>query len=55
VIPFLPHVDNERQRSVNDDSSCILGNHTADRLQVVIKESLAAFVGKTDCNTLPAP
>jgi hypothetical protein len=33
----------------------VLGNHTSDRLQSVIKGFLAAFIGKTDCNTLPAP
>jgi hypothetical protein len=51
IQPWL----NERQRSVNDFWSCILGNHTSDKLSLVIKEFLATFIGKTDCNTLPAP
>jgi len=42
---------NVRQQSVNDFWSCVLGNHTSDMLYSVIKESLAAFIGKTDCKT----
>ena len=42
----LPHPEHERQRSVNDFWSCILGSHTADRLQTVIKKVLAAFMAK---------
>ena len=55
AIPSLPHLENECQQSVNNIWSCFLGNHTADRLQSVIKEFSAAFISKTDCNTLPAP
>src|SRR5713226_2907198 len=55
AIPSLPHHENEHQRSVNDFWSCVLGNHTSDRLYSVINEFLAAFIGKTDSNTLPAP
>jgi len=51
---LLPHLGNERQSSVNDFWSCVLGNHTADMLESVIKEFLTAFIGKADCNTLPA-
>jgi len=51
----MPHHDNERQRSVNDFWSCVLGNNTSDRVYSVIKEFLAAFIGKTDRNTLHAP
>jgi hypothetical protein len=39
---------------MNDYSSCVLGNHTTDRLQADINESLAAFIVKTDCDTLSA-
>jgi hypothetical protein len=51
----LPHYENERQRSVNDSWSCILGFLWGDRLQIVINEVLASFIGKTDSGTLPAP
>jgi len=51
----LSHFENEHQRSVNDFWSCILGNQNADRLQTVITELLAAIIGTTDCDTLPAP
>jgi hypothetical protein len=51
----LPHLNNGCQLSVNDSWSCVLGNHTTDMLQSVIKLFLAALIGKTDCNTLPAP
>jgi len=48
-------VQNERQWSVNDFQSWVLGNQTANRLQKVIKEFLAAFIGKTGYGTLSAP
>jgi len=32
----LPHIDDESPHSVKDLWSCVLGNHTADRLQSVI-------------------
>jgi len=47
--------ENERQWSVNDFWSCVLGTDTSDRVYSVIKEFMAAFIGKTDCNTLHAP
>jgi hypothetical protein len=43
------------QRSVNEYWSSILGNLAPDWLQAVRKESFAAFIGKTDYDTLPAP
>ena len=46
---------NERQRSINKFWSCVLENHTSDRLYLVIKVFLPVFIGKTDCNTLSAP
>jgi len=54
-ILWIQPWQNERQRSVNDFWSCVLGNHTSDKLSLLIKVFLAAFIGKTDCNTLPAP
>jgi len=51
----LPHPQNDCQRSVDDFWSCVLGNETANRLQTAINQFLAAFIGKTDCDTLPAP
>jgi len=50
----LPHLENERQQSVIDIWSCVLGNQNASRLQTVIKELLAAFTGEPDRDTLPA-
>ena len=50
IIPY-----NEWQWSFNDFESCVLGDQTTDRLQTVTKEFLAAIIGKTDCDTLPAP
>jgi len=52
---YLPHLENQLQWSVNDYWSCVPGNHTPDRLQAVIKEWKDAFLGNTDCDTLPAP
>ena len=46
---------NEHQQSLNNFCSCVLGNHTFYSLMSVIEEFLAASIGKTDCNTLPAP
>jgi hypothetical protein len=51
----LPDHENERQQSVNDFWSCILGNLRGERLQIVINEVLASFIGKTDSEKLPAP
>jgi len=41
--------------SVNDFWSCGLGNDISDELYSVINDFLAAFLGETDNNTLPAP
>jgi hypothetical protein len=46
---------NERQGSVNDFLTCILGNLTADRLQKVITEILAALTHKADYGAFTAP
>jgi len=51
----LPHPGNERQWSVNDCRSCILGHQSGHRLQIVIIEVLASFRGKSRSDTLPAP
>jgi len=53
--PSLPHPGNESQQWVNNCWSCILGNLSGHRLQIVITEVLASFIGKTRSNTLPAP
>jgi len=55
LIASLPHLENERQSCINDFWSCVLGNHTIDRLETVKMEFLAAIMGKPDWNTLPAP
>jgi len=44
----------ERQRSVNNSWSCILGTLVGDWLQIVINEVLAAFLGKIESETFPA-
>jgi len=54
-ILWIQPWQNERQWSVNNFWSCVLGNHTSDRLYLVINVFLPAFIGKTDCNTLHAP
>jgi len=46
VTRSLPHPENERQPSINDFWSCILGNLTGDMLLTVINEGLAAFIEK---------
>jgi hypothetical protein len=51
----LPHHENERQQRVNDCWSCILGNLRGERLQIVINEVLASFIGKREYEMLPAP
>jgi len=51
----LPHPGNERQWSVNDFRSCILGNLSGHLLQIVITEILATFIGKRRSDTLLAP
>jgi len=54
VFWILPW-QNERQWSINDSWSCILGNLGGDRFQIVINEVLAPFIGKRGSETLPAP
>ena len=54
AIPSLPHLGIERQQSVKEFWSCVLGNHPTERLQSVTEEFLATFIGKTDYDTLPA-
>jgi hypothetical protein len=54
-MPSLPYHGNEGQRSVKDIWLSVLGNDTSERVYSVIKEFLAAFIGKTECNTLHAP
>ena len=51
----LPHPGNERERSVNNFWSCILGNQSGHWLQIVIIEVLAFFIGKKRSDMLPAP
>ena len=54
-IRWIHPCQKERQRSVNDSWSCILGNLGGDRLQIVINEVLAAVIGKRESQTLPGP
>jgi len=49
------HPGNERQWSVNDFWSCILGNQSGDWLRTVINGVLATFIGKRGSDRLPAP
>jgi len=51
----VPHSENESQQSVNDFWHCILGNLSGDWLQTSLNEVLAAFRGKNNIYTLPAP
>jgi len=53
-IPSQPHVENEHQWSINDCWLCILGNVGGNRLQTVLNKVLAAFIGKRECDMLPA-
>jgi len=46
---------NERQLSVNDCWTCVLGNLGDDRLEIVINDVLAAFIGERERETLPVP
>jgi len=46
---------NECQQSVNNCWLCILDNLGGNRLQIVIKEVLGAFIGNRESETLPAP
>ena len=51
----LHHPGNERQQSVNDFRSCLLGNQSRHWLQLVITEVLAFFISKSRSDTLRAP
>ena len=51
----MPHPENERQQSVDDFWSCIFSNLSGDWLQTFINDLLAAFIGKSGSNMLPAP
>jgi len=50
----LPNPENERQRSVDNFRSCILGIQSGRWLQLVRTEVLATFRGKSRSATLPA-
>jgi len=52
---WIPSWQNERQRSINDSWSCVLGNLMGDWLQIVINAVFDAFIGKRDSETLPTP
>jgi hypothetical protein len=54
-IMWIHRWQNERQRGVNDFCSFTLDNLGGDRLRLAINEVLAAFIGKTNGETLPAP
>jgi hypothetical protein len=51
----LHHPKNVHQLSINAFWSCILGNLMGDSFCTAIKQLLAAFIGKRDCNTFPTP
>jgi hypothetical protein len=55
AIPSLRYHENERQWSVNDCWSGIVGNLGGHRLHIVINWLLAAFIGKSEIETLPDP
>jgi hypothetical protein len=46
VESYLPHQENERQRSVNESWSCIVSNLRCERLHIVINKVLASFLGQ---------
>jgi len=48
-------LENVREWSINDCWLGILGNTGCDRLQTAINQLLAAFIGKRDRETHPAP
>jgi len=52
---WLPHPENERQQSVYDFLSCILGNLSGDWLHIFIIEVLATWIGRWESDTIPAP
>jgi len=53
--PMAKWVSMERQQSINDSWSCILGYLGGNLLQIVINEVLAALIGKRESQMLPAP
>ena len=54
AIPSLPHLENQSHLSINVFWTCSLGNMGCNRLQSVINELLAAFIGKRNSEKLPA-
>jgi len=52
---FLPHLEHVHQQSINNFCSSIFGNLSGDWLQTVINVVLAAFIGDSETDTLPAP
>ena len=51
----LPQPGNERQPSINNFRSCILGNQSEHWLQLVITEVMASCIGESRSYTLPVP
>ena len=49
----LPHHENERQQSVNNFGSCIIGNMSGAWSKVSINKDMAAFMGRSMRN-IPA-
>jgi len=45
----------QRQRSINNFSSCLLRNLSGDWLKPFLNEVLATFIGKRASDMLPAP
>jgi len=41
----VPHLEKERQQSINNFQLYVVGNHTTDRLQSVMKQFLATLIG----------
>jgi len=54
-ILWISPWQNERQPTVNDFWSCIIGNLLGDRLRPFTNAVLAGFIGKSASLTLPAP
>ena len=55
MTPTLLYSRHERQLRLNNFHSWVLSNHTAYRSQSIRIDFLAAFIGQTDSNALPAP
>jgi hypothetical protein len=49
----LPHLENERQQSINNFGSCIIGNMSGALSKVSINNDMAAFIGRSIRN-IPA-